>query len=181
VVHRSMRKNFWRSVRRQRSPAEPRLEWCDGNSALTVHVLVGSPLRIVLLQPAGRGHGCCIRQWLRGSLFGASAPRIFFPVHRNLGDDIFFTSLGLTYLGSTRTEAKASLSVRKICRCRRRMGRISASPRCSGTAAPTESGSKAPRYQNKCNSVRTAVLRVSELDAGVRKVSRRVELVDTPS
>jgi len=76
---------------------------------LIIHVLVGAGvIGLVLLQHGkGADMGAAFGSGSAGSLFGASGSANFLSRTTGILATVFFiTSMGLTYIGSTRTESK---------------------------------------------------------------------------
>ena len=114
---------------------------------LIFHVLVGIAVCGLVLLQHGKGAdmGAAFGSGSAGSLFGASGSANFLSRTTAILATIFFlTSLGLTYLGSTRTESKGVIERTKDLPVQKKDGPQSAPvPDVPVPAAPTESGSKA--------------------------------------
>ena len=116
---------------------------------LVIHVLVGaSVIGLVLLQHGkGADMGAAFGSGSAGSLFGASGSANFLSRTTAVLATIFFiTSLGLTYIGSTRTENKGVIERAKT--TSEQPKPVPGVPVPSGTelptpSAPADSGSKA--------------------------------------
>lgn len=98
---------------------------------LVVHVLVGIAVIGVILLQHGKGAdmGAAFGSGSAGSLFGASGSANFMSRTTAVMATIFFlTSLGLTYLGSNRTETKGVIE---------RARESQQKPAADGVPAPT--------------------------------------------
>ncbi|WP_186454000.1 preprotein translocase subunit SecG [Denitratisoma sp. DHT3] len=106
------------------------------STALTVHLLVGAALIGLVLLQHGKGAdmGAAFGSGASGSLFGASGSANFLSrVTAVLAAVFFLTSLGLTYLATTKPKAAASV-----------MDRAAPTPAPTAPAVPSvPDGSKA--------------------------------------
>ena len=114
---------------------------------LVVHVLVGaSVIGLVLLQHGkGADMGAAFGSGSAGSLFGASGSANFLSRTTAILATVFFiTSLGLTYMGSTRTESKGIIErTKSVPDAPKSAPGVPASSSVPTPSAPSESGSKA--------------------------------------
>jgi preprotein translocase subunit SecG len=114
---------------------------------LVVHVLVGAgTIGLVLLQHGkGADMGAAFGSGSAGSLFGASGSANFLSRTTAILATVFFiTSLGLTYVSSTRTENKGVIERTKTEKdAPKSQSGAPASSSVPTPSAPGESGSKA--------------------------------------
>jgi preprotein translocase subunit SecG len=117
---------------------------------LVVHVLVGaSVIGLVLLQHGkGADMGAAFGSGSAGSLFGSSGSANFLSRTTAVLATVFFiTSLGLTYLGSKRSESKGVIERSKDGQLQKNVPAPVGVPPTTTTvptpSAPAESGSKA--------------------------------------
>ena len=114
---------------------------------LIAHVLIGAAVCGLVLLQHGKGAdmGAAFGSGSAGSLFGASGSANFLSRTTAILAAIFFvTSLGLTYLGSNRTETKGVIERTKDVPAQKKDTPATVpAPSIPVPAAPGESGSKA--------------------------------------